>query len=82
MSTMEQCISIFIFCLAKYLKIPLRYYFLEIASKIKIKILTPLYLLYLSLLYLRYSPTLEDWLCMAHAAWAIQFARQHLRQKI
>jgi len=47
-----------IFCLAKYLKIPRRYCFLELVSKIKIKILTPLYLLYLSLLYLRYSPTL------------------------
>ena len=47
-----------IFDLAKYLKIPIRYCFLEIVSKIKIKILRPLYLLYLSLLYLRYSPTL------------------------
>ena len=48
-----------IFDLAKYLKIPIRYCFLEIVSKIKIKILRPLYLLYLSLLYLRYSPTLK-----------------------
>ena len=48
-----------IFDLAKYLKIPIRYCFLEIVSKIKIKILRPLYLLYLSLLYLRYSPTLN-----------------------
>ena len=47
-----------IFCYAKYLKIPLRYWLSEIVSKIKIKILRPLYLLYLSLLYLRYSPPL------------------------
>ena len=48
-----------IFCYAKYLKIPLRYWLSEIVSKIKIKILRPLYLLYLLLLYLRYSPPLD-----------------------
>ena len=49
-----------IFCLAKYLKIPIRYRLPRKVSKIKIKILRPLYLLYLSLQYLRYSPPLQD----------------------
>ena len=39
----------------KYLKIPRRYWFPRRLSKIRIKILRPLYLLYLSLQYLRYS---------------------------
>ena len=47
-----------IFCLAKYLKILIRYRLPRKVSKIKIKILRPLYLLYLSLQYLRYSPPL------------------------
>ena len=47
-----------IFCLSEYLKILIRYRLPRKVSKIKIKILRPLYLLYLSLQYLRYSPTL------------------------
>ena len=46
-----------IFCLSEYLKILIRYRLPRKVSKIKIKILRPLYLLYLLLQYLRYSPT-------------------------
>ena len=49
-----------IFCLSEYLKILIRYRLPRKVSKIKIKILRPLYLLYLSLQYLRYSPTLSE----------------------
>ena len=48
-----------IFCLSEYLKILIRYRLPRKVSKIKIKILRPLYLLYLSLQYLRYSPPLR-----------------------
>ena len=50
-----------IFCLSEYLKILIRYRLPRKVSKIKIKILRPLYLLYLSLQYLRYSPPLRQW---------------------
>ena len=52
----EEMQKYLIFYMAKYLKIPLRYWLPRKLSKIKIQ--RPLYLLYLSLQYLRYYPTL------------------------
>ena len=60
MACPEETQKYLIFYMAKYLKILRRYWLLRKLSKIKIKILRPLYLLYLSLQYIRYSPTLPQ----------------------